>query len=188
MTDKVPRRERRILTTSQAGLIDAVMRLCAVCVLLLLLVGCAVNSRPAEPVGPRMSVATPEEFGRQFVAALAKGSPDEAMQLYISRDESARVLAASGYDRHRARVAAAVNRLAEPLAGAKFVSIYMQTRDPEMLQPGGNPSVKLATPTYRETRIWASGSGGKLLEVDGNTLVQIDGSWRFIEAPQLRGR
>ena len=63
----------------------------------------------------------------------------------------------------------------------------MQTRDPETPEPGGTPNVKTTTPAYRETRIWAS-SGGKLYEIDVKTLLQIDGSWRFIESPTIQSR
>lgn len=155
--------------------------------LAMLLCGCAASSHRAAPPPPRLAEKSPDEFGRQMVASLAKGNADEAMQLYISRAEHANRLNGSGYDRQRARVAAAVNRLTAPLEGAKFVAIYMRTRDPEMLQPGGDPNVKLPTPAYRESRIWAS-AGGKLYEIDVNTLLQVGGSWRFIAAPTLRAR
>src|SRR5687768_6264751 len=109
--------------------------------LMVLLCGCAASSHPADPAGPRPAAKSPDDFGRQMIASLAKGNPDETMQLYISRDESTRVLNASNYDRHRARVTAAVNRLVEPLKDAKFVATHMQTRDPETLQPGGSLNV-----------------------------------------------
>ena len=155
--------------------------------LMIMLSGCAAISHPTAPPPPRLSAKTPDEFGRQMIAALATQNADEAMQLFISRDEFAKLIQDGNYERQRARTTAAMQRVAPQVEGAKFVAVYMQTVDPQLLHSGDTPNVKVAIPAYRETRIWTS-AAGKLYQLEVGDLLQIDGAWRFIGEPTLSAR